>query len=58
MSVLPQNDKSDEALRVIVLTGNKLDRDLREACLEELLSRARREGGSLDYELMQDLKRS
>ncbi len=49
---------SVEDLRSILLTCDGRGKEAKEDALEELLRRARRDGGTLDYELIQDLKRS
>ena len=50
--------ETEDSLRSILLTVDGKGKAAKEAALEELLRRARRGGCDLDYELMQDLKRS
>lgn len=47
----------EDTLRSILLTVDGKGRATKEAALDELLRRARRDGANLDYELMQELKR-
>lgn len=59
MSLLssPVHHLSEADLRQLLLTCDGRGKAAKEEALEELLRRARPEGASLDYELMQDLKR-